>query len=144
MSPSLIIYLILTAWETFLFATQRAALEFSRDMNVSRTVGNLMLPLWYGTTWPTKILRWVALYFVYLSYGIWVALILLALPFLMNMFVPIPYKFLLPQFEKVLLRDISRGKITPQINLYTNLQAIREKVGLPKKTTNDPPSIGNT
>lgn len=144
MSYSLAIYFILTIWELYLFVTQRAALEFSRSMNVTKNTGNHMLPTWYVSFWPNKIARWVSIYFVYQDFGLVISIILLVVPFLTTIFIPIPYKHLLPKFEKVLLRDISMNNIDPQLQLYMKLNPIRKKIGLPKKGKSEEIDLKNT
>lgn len=128
LSLILIAYVALTAWEVWLFVAQRAALQFCRKIDIETNYRWLMLPSWYlMTVWPTKIIRWILLYFMYQQAGLTIAILALVAPWIFNTLVPIPYLLFLRKFEKVLLQSFTSGE--PYVTMHAGLQWIREEAG---------------
>lgn len=128
------IFTILSAWRLWLFVTQRAALKFGRKLDIGSD-WKLMLPTWYGlTVWPNNIARWVLIFLIFQQLGILAAILAIAIPAFATLVFPIPYAFLLPVFEKSLLKDVSLGQLDPQINIYARLKGLRNELGMPEAT----------
>ncbi|MFY0696974.1 MAG: hypothetical protein JXR11_03905 [Balneola sp.] len=121
-------YLILTSWEVYLFTIQRACLEFSRALEIDQHSGRVMLPWWYGTLWFARIARWALIFFIFKSFGWVLAISLLLIPTVLNIFIPIPYKHSLRTFINVIHKQISLGKTEPYIILHTQLKLLEKDI----------------
>lgn len=103
------LYAAVSLWETYLFLMQRASVILSRANNINPKVGRHMLPLWYAITWPTKLVRWLLLFFVWSESG-WIAVgIAWAIPFALSILIPVPFRHFLKMFHVKVERDVAQS-----------------------------------
>ena len=70
-------------------------------------VGRQMLPVWYSSVWLAKIAKYFLAYQIYRSVGLVIAIICLAIPFILSLFVPIPHGLFFSIFKKSLKKDLA-------------------------------------
>ena len=101
-----IVFILSASLEFYFFMMQRSALELGRAAGFSDRDSRRMLPLWYLTVWPSKVVKWWAA----ISIGVeqhWVAtIILLVAAFLFQTFAPIPHRQYISLFRRKLTREI--------------------------------------
>lgn len=93
--------------EQCFFMLQKSALEISRASGIDVRVGRRMLPLWYLMVWPAKVMKWAAAIHIGME-GNWIlAIALLAVTFLFQIFVPIPHHQFIPIFRRKITKEMA-------------------------------------
>jgi len=86
--------------ELYFFLLQRSALEISRRRRLDPVVGRYMLPLWYAAVWPVTIAKWVTLWFVFRSVGLWAVIACVVAGLVLTSIAPVPHGHFRPMFQR--------------------------------------------
>ena len=116
------LFIVVISYELYLFMMQRSALSVSRDNDIEPKVGRQMLPLWYSSVWIAKIAKYFLVYQIYRSLGLIVALVFLAIPFILSASIPIPHRHFFPIFRKRLKRDLTSDRFRNTIMLIDAIE----------------------
>lgn len=122
-----ILFALLAGYELYLFSMQRSSLEISREHNIDQKTGRFMLPLWYVSVWPTKIAKYIVIYYIYMASGIWVAVACLVVPFALSAVIPIPHRYFIPMFERKVDSDDSAENIPRYLALRDAITESKKK-----------------
>jgi len=109
--PILYIAFAVTAMiELYFFMMQRSSLEISRAADINPRDGRFMLPLWYLWSWLVRFVKWTAAIAIAVTIHWGVALVLLAIPFVISGVVPIPHRHYMALFRSKVRTDLARGE----------------------------------
>lgn len=114
------IFGVAAAIELYFFMMQRSALEISRAAGINLRDGKRMLPLWYVTVWPVQIAKWGSLIAIALEIHWGMALVLLALTFILTAIVPIPHHHFIPLFRRKVMKELVLEGFSPVYLLLSN------------------------
>lgn len=95
------------------FGMQRATLLISREADVPRQIGAMLLPSWFPMVWLVRLCKWGILVSVALTWSWGIAISLLVANIILSSILPIQYSAYIPFFRKRVLQikqlDITAG-----------------------------------
>ena len=112
---SLLPYIVFAAAasaEQYFFMMQRSVLEISRASGIDVRAGRRMLPFWYLMVWPARLTKWVAAIHIGMEGNWFLAIALLAVTFLFQIFVPIPHRQFIPIFRRKIAKEMGAAVST--------------------------------